>query len=115
MYTHLVPSASTFQSYISLLGYYHLPQEIPRALAWMKALDIKPKKQTMITALMYIEDTEGPRRLFSDWDDSASRLLGDGDVLRKWLKDWLGRGVPTETEVAVYVREYMRRHQGLSA
>lgn len=115
MYTHLVPSASTFQSYISLLGYYHLPQEIPRALAWMKALDIRPKKQTMITALMYIENVEGPRRLFSDWDDSASRLLGDGDVLRKWLKDWLGRGVPTETEVAVYVREYMRRHQGLSA
>jgi hypothetical protein len=114
-HTHLVPSASTFQSYISLLGYYHLTQEIPRALAWMKDLDIKPKKQTMFTALMYIESVEGPRRLFSDWDDGASRLLGDGDVLRRWLKDWLGRGVPDEAEVAEYVREYMRRHHRLTA
>jgi hypothetical protein len=114
-YTHLVPSPNTFHSYIALLGYYHLPEKIPLALAWMRALDIKPKKQTMITALMYIEDVEGPRRLFSDWDDGASRLLGDGDVLRRWLKDWLGRGLPTEEEVAVYVREYMRRHKGMTA
>jgi hypothetical protein len=113
-YTHLVPSANAFHSYIALLGYYHLPEEIPRALAWMKALDIKPKKQTMITALMYIEEAEGPRRLFSDWDDGASRLLGDGDVLKRWMKDWLSRGVPTEDEVATYVREYMRRHKGMS-
>jgi hypothetical protein len=81
----------------------------------MKALNIKPKKQTMVTALMYIEDVEGPRRLFSDWDKGASRLLSDGDVLKRWLKDWLQRGIPTEEEVAVYVREYMRRHKGLSA
>jgi hypothetical protein len=80
----------------------------------MKELEIKPKKQTMITALMYIEDVQGPRRLFSDWDDGVSRLLGDGDVLRRWLKDWLGRGVPTEEEVAVFVREYMKRHQGIT-
>jgi len=114
-YAHLVPSAGTFHAYISMLGYYHLPEEISRTLAWMKALDIKPKKQTMITALMHIEAVEGPRRLFSDWDDGASRLLGDGDVLRRWLKTWLGRGVPTEEEVAVYVREYMRKHNRISA
>jgi hypothetical protein len=112
-YMHLVPSANTFHSYVALLGYYHLAEEIPRALAWMKALNIKPKKQTMITALMYIEEAEGPRRLFSDWDDGASRLLGDGDVLKRWMKDWLSRGVPSEDEVATYVREYMRRHKGM--
>jgi len=113
-YTHLIPSANTFHSYVALLGYYHLHEEIPRALAWMKALDIKPKKQTMITALMYIEESEGPRRLFSDWDEGASRLLGDGDVLKRWLKEWLVRGVPTDDEVATYIREYMRRHKGVS-
>ena len=83
-------------------------------MAWMKALDIKPKKQTLITALMYIEESEGPRRLFSDWDEGASRLLGDGDVLKRWLKEWLVRGVPTDDEVATYIREYMRRHKGVS-
>jgi hypothetical protein len=110
-YTHLVPSANTFHSYISLLGRNGLTTEIPVALAWMRSLDIRPLSQTMVTALMYIQDVEGPRRLFRDWDDGNSRLVGDGDVLRQWLGDWLGTGVPTEEDVASRIRLSMAKYQ----
>jgi hypothetical protein len=107
-YTHLVPSANTFHSYVRLLGGYSLIDEIPRALAWMRSLNITPKKETMILALMYVQDVEGPRKIFSDWENGSSCLVSDGDVLRRWLQEWLARGVPTEEDVAAHIRSRMK-------
>ncbi|WVQ96495.1 hypothetical protein IAU59_003600 [Kwoniella sp. CBS 9459] len=61
-YPHIIPTSSTFRSYIALLGYNNLHSDIPVALAWMKELGIKPNWSTMCLALLHICEAEGPRR-----------------------------------------------------
>ena len=114
-YLHLIPSANTFHSAIALLGYHNLPQEIPLVLAWMKELDIKPSKKTMLLALTHLGEVEGPRRVLANWENGQSRLVRDTEVLRRWLMDWVGRGVPTENDVADHRRQMLENDVRLSA
>lgn len=114
-YLHLVPSANTFHSAIALLGYHNLPDEIPLVLAWMKELDIKPTKKTMLLALTHLGEVEGPRRVLANWENGQSRLVRDTEVLRRWLIDWVGRGVPTENDVADHRRQMLENNVRLSA
>lgn len=120
-HVHLVPSANTFHSYIALLGYYNLPHEIPTALAWMRQLDLRPHRRTMLLALTYLGEVEGPRRLLVDWEDGQSRLVRDTEVLRRWLTEWLGettkrgKGVPAEEDVASYRRALFAANRRLTA
>ncbi|EAL21515.1 hypothetical protein CNBD2090 [Cryptococcus deneoformans B-3501A] len=130
-YTHIIPTASTFHSYISLLGYYNHPHEIPVALAWMKALSIVPTWFTMRLALMHICEAEGPRRWVRKWGkEGKGRLVRDEEIMRRWLEEWLlqedsgGNGglgdnradiVPSEEEVAAFRRMFAERNQRVTA
>lgn len=130
-YTHIIPTASTFHSYISLLGYYNYPHEIPVALAWMKALSIVPTWFTMRLALMHICEAEGPRRWVRGWGkEGKGRLVRDEEIMRRWLEEWLlqedsgGNGrlgdswtdkVPSEEEVAAFRRMFAERNQRITA
>ena len=114
-YLHLIPSRNTFHSAIALLGYHNLPDEIPLVLAWMKELGIKPHKRTMLLALTHLGEVEGPRRVLANWEDGQSRLVRDTEVLRKWLIGWVGRGVPTEDDVADHRRKMLENNIRLSA
>nr|KIR49733.1 hypothetical protein I312_00823 [Cryptococcus bacillisporus CA1280] len=130
-YTHIIPTASTFHSYISLLGYYNYPHEIPVALAWMKALTIVPTWFTMRLALMHICEAEGPRRWVRGWSkEGKGRLVRDEEIMRRWLEEWLvqedggGNGrlgdswtdkVPSEEEVAAFRRMFAERNQRITA
>lgn len=122
-FTHIVPSATTFQSYIGMLGYFNLAHEIPLALAWMKELGIRPKWNTMSMALTYVGEVEGPRRRLSGWDkDGSARLVRDEEVLRRWLCEWLEgdggasgsdseRGAPDDSEKEAEGEEARDEHE----
>lgn len=130
-YTHIIPNAWTFHSYISLLGYYNRPHEIPVALAWMKALSIVPTWFTMRLALMHICEAEGPRRWVRGWGkEGKGGLVRDEEIMRRWLEEWLlqedsggneGLGdnraniVPSEEEVAAFRRMFAERNQRVTA
>ncbi|OCF46009.1 hypothetical protein I317_00097 [Kwoniella heveanensis CBS 569] len=72
-YPHVIPTSSTFRSYIALLGYNNLHSEIPIALAWMKELGIKPNWSTMCLALLHICEAEGPRRWVKGFGGNSSK------------------------------------------
>lgn len=114
-YAHLVPSSNTFRAYITLLGYHNLPHEIPVALAWMRYLGITPTKRTMLLALTYLGEVEGPRRVLADWEGGKSQLVRDTEVVRRWLSEWVAKGVPSEDEVARYRRETVEANRRLTA
>ena len=113
-YMHIIPALGTWQAYIRLLGTFSLVQEIPLALAWMKELGITPDHATMLIALTFVREVEGPRRLIKNWTaDGGGALVRDEEILRKWLEEWLGDGtesredsapsvVPTEDDVWKY-------------
>jgi hypothetical protein len=113
-YMHIIPTPGTWQAYIQLLGTFSRVQEIPLALAWMKELGVKPERTTMLIALTFVREVEGPRRLIKNWTaGGGSKLVRDEEILRKWLEEWLRDGtdskggakqpvVPTEDEVWNY-------------
>ncbi|TYJ56404.1 hypothetical protein B9479_002807 [Cryptococcus floricola] len=123
-YTHISPSSSAFHSYIALLGYYSLPQEIPLSFAWMRSLGVKPKWKTLRLGLMYVGEAEGPRRWVKG-PGGERRLVRDEEVLREWLQGWLEddsrslegseMSVPSEGDVAEFRRMFSKRNQRITA
>ncbi|WVO18130.1 hypothetical protein L204_105832 [Cryptococcus depauperatus] len=131
-YSHIIPTTTTFHSYICLLGHYNLPHEIPVALAWMKALGIRPTWHTMRLALMYICEAEGPRRWVKGWGANGEvKLVRDEEILRRWLEEWLvpttshqdknesqkenRNVVPKEEDVASFRRMFVEKGQKITA
>ena len=86
-FAQIHPSERMFRSFIQLLGYHSTSESIPRVLAWMRHLDVPPERETLILAVLYID--EGAP------SDSQRRRLAD------WIDDWLGPGsAPTDDELA---------------
>lgn len=99
---HVLPGPRAFQAYIALLARTRAdPASVPRALAWMRALDIRPLRKTLTTALLYVNEHEGPRRLVKK---DGPRLMRDEQILAEWLREWCD-DVPDESEVAAFRRE----------
>ncbi|KAK8858721.1 hypothetical protein IAR55_002950 [Kwoniella newhampshirensis] len=129
-YTHIIPTSNTFQSYISLLGYFKRHDDIPVVLAWMRSLSINPTWTTLQMALTYICEAEGPRRWIRGWGENGeTALVRDEEIMRRWLEEWLGDGyeddgrgqggrrkvVPTEGDVAAHRRKLLERKEDLTA
>ncbi|WVQ83047.1 hypothetical protein IAT38_005185 [Cryptococcus sp. DSM 104549] len=119
-YTSVLPNATSFNSYIALLGYYRLTDEIPVVLAWMKELEVRPRWSTMRMALIFIMESAGPRRWVRGWgSEGQMRMAKDEDIMRRWLEEWLGDGtemlpdgdersiVPTSDDVLYWRRMMM--------
>jgi hypothetical protein len=74
-----MPDATTFQVYVTLLGYYNMPEEIPTALAWAREMDVQPTWRCMCSALAFVCETEGPRRRVKGWYDVPSASVQEGE------------------------------------
>ncbi|KAL8279013.1 hypothetical protein RQP46_008682 [Phenoliferia psychrophenolica] len=87
LFPQIHPSERLFRSFIQLLGYHSTSESIPLVLAWMRFLDVRPTRETLVLAVLYIDEgapTDGQRRR-----------------LREWLEDWLGRGMaPSDDAIA---------------
>lgn len=99
---HVLPGPRAFQAYVALLARTRAdPASVPRALAWMRALGVRPLRKTLMTALLFVNEHEGPRRLVKK---DGPRLMRDEQILAEWLKEWCD-DVPDESEVAAFRRE----------
>jgi hypothetical protein len=115
-YTHIIPSAGTFQSYITLLGFYGRIGEIPVVLAWARELGVQLNTKSMCSALAYIGEVEGPRRRVRGWKpEGGSAFVRDEEIMRRWLQEWIKGEVPSEGDVAAFVREVKVKGAVLSA
>lgn len=105
-YLSFAPDDATFLASVLLLGMARCAGQIPLMLAWMRALDIKPRRSTLAYALVFwAEVTIGAPLL------EGLRLRGrheDGEYVRfvRWMEEWVGlENVPDEAAVG----EAMRR------
>lgn len=99
---HVLPGPRAFQAYIALLARTRADAgSVPRALAWMRALGVRPLRKTLMTALLFVNEHEGPRRLVKK---NGPRLMRDEQILAEWLREWCD-DVPDEGEVAAFRRE----------
>ncbi|KAL0952462.1 hypothetical protein HGRIS_006730 [Hohenbuehelia grisea] len=94
----IVPTDTVCFNYIILLGTSGKHHEIPLVLAWMRALDIRPSRQTLSVALVFwaevgmqpplIEQlTGGPE------ESEYARLV-------EWMEDWVGKAkMPADADL----------------
>lgn len=100
----VVPSETTFQAYILLLGTSDHQHEIPLVLAWMRTLQVKPSQRTLCFALIFWAEVSLRGPLFEDWAERNER--SEYGRLVQWIRDWVGdRKVPTDGIVAGYLKE----------
>jgi hypothetical protein len=96
-YPEIVPSDETFLRYIQLLGEHSLKPEIPLALAWMKALNVEPRRMTLAMALGYWGEFSFRPPLVERWSSEKSEYT----KLRDWIAEWVPpRKVPGDGDVA---------------
>jgi hypothetical protein len=109
-YLSFAPDDATFLAAVLLLGTARCASHIPQTLAWMRALDIKPRKRTLAYALVYWAEVsvgapllEGLRLRGGNEDGEYARLV-------RWMAEWVGvENVPDEEAVG----EAMRRVDGM--
>lgn len=73
--------------------------EIPRVLAWMRSLDVRPYRNSLVLAMLEMGEVLPP---------GITMRNGEGPMA-KWLGEWLGEeSIPTEDELAESWRERRR-------
>ncbi|KAJ9120684.1 hypothetical protein QFC22_002615 [Naganishia vaughanmartiniae] len=93
----------TFHSFICLLNKHNLGDEMALCLGWMKRLRIQPQQKTLSLILLKVEESSSPKQMrhrsgVEGWKGYA--LMTDGEWLKEWLIDWLGKNaVPSEEEL----------------
>jgi hypothetical protein len=109
-YLSFAPDDPTFLAVVLLLGTARCASQIPQVMAWMRALDIKPRKRTLAYALVFWAEVSIGAPLLE-----GLHLLGrhgDGEYVRfvRWIEEWVGvEDVPDEAAVG----EAMRRVDGM--
>lgn len=99
-YPHIMPNQTTFRQYIFLLGTVRRAEEIPEVLAWMKALDITPTRETLAIALAFWLGIDRRVKLDEPGNLSYAMFRGGYGILAIWIKEWLGESyVPKENDI----------------
>jgi len=119
-YPSFAPHDGTFHSAILLLGIARAASEIPRMLAWMRALGITPEPRTLAYALVFWAEVSIGAPLL-EWLRSrrvASHIVGDGGQgeyvrLVRWMAEWVGaENVPDEAAVGEAMRAVDAKRRG---
>ncbi|KAF8126398.1 hypothetical protein EV363DRAFT_1343571 [Boletus edulis] len=127
----VMPSESTFATYISLLGLSSRAEEIPEVLVWMRALRVLPKRETLAVALVFWMEVGLRGPVFEDgWMlTTESARVGDGDAktiehadvsprteygaLRAWVRAWVGeKKAPTEQDIYAGIKRVREMRDG---
>ncbi|KAH9921124.1 uncharacterized protein B0H18DRAFT_1021975, partial [Fomitopsis serialis] len=109
-YPQILLNDVAFRTYIDLLASESQIPQIPLALAWMRALDIKPSKNTLATALLYWAEVGMDAPLFEHFRDGSSQYAR----LKRWMGEWVGeRLMPTDKHIAMHMRrlKYFKEHR----
>ncbi|KAG2130388.1 hypothetical protein DEU56DRAFT_815783 [Suillus clintonianus] len=103
-YPSIVPTDSTFSAYIQLLGLTGRASEISLALAWMRALQIKPSRKTLSIALVFWAEVSLRGPMFEEWAERRNRRESEYGRLVMWMTEWVGEEAPTEWDVQKALR-----------
>lgn len=103
-YPCIVPTDRTFLAYIKLLNFSGRASEISLTLAWMRALQIKPSRNTLSIALVLWAEVSLRGPLFEEW--AARRNKGESEYGRlvEWITDWAGNKTPREWDIQKALR-----------
>jgi hypothetical protein len=103
-YPCIVPTDRTFLAYIKLLNFSGRASEISLTLAWMRALQIKPSRNTLSIALVLWAEVSLRGPLFEEW--AARRNKGESEYGRlvEWITEWAGNKTPTEWDIQKALR-----------
>ena len=104
-YPQIYPTNATFLAYIQLLGFQSLATEIPLALAWMRALDIKPSRHTLSVALVFWAEVSLHGPLIEKLVGERSEYLN----LVRWIREWVGdKGTPNDKDMRRWLKHVAR-------
>ncbi|KAG2039081.1 hypothetical protein BDR03DRAFT_264607 [Suillus americanus] len=103
-YLSIVPTDLTFSAYIQLLGLTARASEISLALAWMRALQIKPSRKTLSIALVFWAEVSLRGPLFEEWAERRNKGESEYGRLVRWMTEWVGEEAPTEWDIQKALR-----------
>jgi hypothetical protein len=103
-YPSIVPTDVTFSAYIQLLGLTARSSEISLALAWMRALQIRPSRKTLSIALVFWAEVSLRGPLFEEWADRRNRGESEYGRLVRWMGEWVGEETPTDGDMQKALR-----------
>ena len=109
-YPSFAPDDATFLAAVLLLGTARCASQIPQTLAWMRALEIKPRKRTLAYALVFWAEVSIGAPLLEGLRARSGNENGEYVRFVRWMEDWVGiENVPD----AEAVGEAMRRVDGM--
>ncbi|KAI0092290.1 hypothetical protein BDY19DRAFT_1084865 [Irpex rosettiformis] len=98
-YPYIYPTDLTFRAFFDLLACELLHTEIPVALAWMRALEIRPSKTTLATALIHYTEVGMDAPLIERF--KGGPLRSPYTMLMAWMRGWVGEeNMPTRMEMS---------------
>ncbi|KAG2054492.1 hypothetical protein BDR06DRAFT_403943 [Suillus hirtellus] len=103
-YLSIVPTDLTFSTYIQLLGFTGRASEISLTLAWMRALQIKPSRNTLSIALVFWAEVSLHGPLFEEWAERRKKGESEYGRLVRWMTEWVGEEAPTESDIQKALR-----------
>jgi hypothetical protein len=90
-YPHLDLSARAFATYIALLGESGAARDIALALAWMRALQVRPTPNLFANAIAYWGEVSLSAPLLHALGPRAEReARSEYARLKRWMRDWVG-------------------------
>ena len=113
-YPSFSPDDATFRAALLLVGMARCASQIPQILAWMRALDIKPRVYTLAYALVFWAEVSIGAPLLE-----KLRLRGwheDGEYVRlvRWIGEWVGvDNVPDEATIGDAMRNVDAMRRGI--
>lgn len=103
-YLSIVPTDLTFSTYIQLLGFTGRASEISLTLAWMRALQINPSRNTLSIALVFWAEVSLHGPLFEEWAERRKKGESEYGRLVRWMTEWVGEEAPTESDIQKALR-----------
>ncbi|KLO17719.1 hypothetical protein SCHPADRAFT_867553 [Schizopora paradoxa] len=110
LHPQISPDERTFHAYIELLGSQRRSSEIPLTLAWMRGLDLEPRKETIGLALVLFAEVSLRGPLLETYGD-----ISEYKRLVAWLTQWLGeRKIPNEAQLRFTFRKLLGDRGGMT-
>ena len=109
----VIPSESTFASYIALLGLSSRAYEIPEVFLWMRSLGVLPKTETLAIGLVFWMEfgLRGP--VFEDGWATRTPPTTEYGALRVWIREWVGEErAPKEEDMYAGIRRVKEMRDG---
>jgi len=102
-YPEIIPSDVSFRAYFDLLAAEEQIPEIPLALAWMRALGVRPSAATLATALVYFAQVGADAPLIQSIKGGPGS--SPYERLIWWMKDWVGEeNMPKPSQLGFQAR-----------